>query len=469
MIGGGPAGYAAALRGAHRGLDVVLVEADQVGGVCLNRGCIPTKAMLHAAELAQAMRQAADLGIVTADARLNYSALIKHRTGVVDQLRAGVTALLRSARVDVRHGVATVGEHEVRITGADGTAEQVPARNVLIATGSRAAVLPVPGHDLPGVLDSDAALELDDVPARILIAGGGAIGCEWAAIFAALGSRVVLVEIDGRLLPDEDAELGTTLARSLADQGVDVRVGTALTALRSTGPGLVCELSDGTVDVDRALLAPGRVPRSDGLGLAALGVEMDTDGGVRVDDRLRTSVPWLSAAGDVTGTRMLAHVATYQAEVAVDVIAGLAERASYHAIPSVTYTFPEVVSVGQTEAEARATLPDVIVGRFPLAASGRAVAVGAPSGFVKIVAEAELRRVVGVQLIGPHAGELAAAAALAVEMEVTLDDLAATVHAHPTISESFREAALVGLGLPLHVPAPRARPEPRAAAVGGPR
>lgn len=448
IVGGGPAGYGAALRAARRGLEAVLVERGDLGGVCLNAGCIPTKAMLHVADVIAQVSAAEELGLRTGPVAVDLPAVVARRDRVVARLRAGVAGLLDAGGVRVVAGTAALTPDGVEVGG-----EAVTADHVLVATGSRAARPPLPGSDLPGVVDSDGALALTAVPERLVIAGGGAVGCEWACIFAAFGSSVTLLELAPTLLPLEDPALGEALAAALKRQGVDVRTGAPIDAVRPAGTGGGLEVLAGAdrLLADTVLLAVGRLPVTAGLGLQERGVEVDERGFVRVDDTLATSAPGVSAAGDVTGHLLLAHVAVHQAHVVVDRLAGLDARADYTTVPSVTYTRPEVASVGLTPAAAG----DAQVARFPFAALGRAVAAGDTEGFVQLVADRRYGRVLGMQAVGPGAGDLVAEGALAIGLEATLDDLAATVHAHPTFAEATYEAALVGLGLAAHVPGHR--------------
>jgi dihydrolipoamide dehydrogenase len=455
VVGGGPAGYGAALRATRRGLSAVLIEEDAVGGVCLNRGCIPSKAMLHAAHLLDSLHN------LDGDAAVDLARVRRHREESVARLRAGVEGLLRSAGVEVVKGRGTLCDDGVLVRDRGSGERVVEAKHVLLATGSADRPL-LPGIERSGVIDSDGALALERPPERLVVAGGGPVGCEWAAVFAAFGSAVTLLEGAATLLPLESEELGRGLEAALIRQGVEVRTGTAVEAIEEGGDALVVTAGGESLPATFVLLALGRVARTADLGLEGRGVTRDERGFVAVDERLRTSGDGVSAAGDVTGHALLAHVATHQAAVAVDRLAGLDARTRYHTVPSVTYTHPEVASVGLTEVGARDAGHEVRSARVPLQALGRAAAIGETEGFVRLIADASLGQLLGAQILAPAAGELIAEVALAIGLEATLDDIADTVHAHPTFAEGIFEAALSALGLEMHVPA-----RPLAVTQGG--
>lgn len=444
-------------------MTVTLVERDALGGVCLNRGCIPTKAMLQAAAVAHEIRRAGEFGlVVSSPVTVDYPAVLARRDAVVRKLRTGVKGLLRHAKVDVVSGTASfLDASTISVTpgAASGTenaaaSEEIRARHVIVATGSRPASLPLPGADHPRVIDSDGALALTEVPARLLVVGGGAVGCEWSTIFNRLGSDVTLVELLPSLLPREEPELSDVLTAALTRDKVTVKTGTSLIAVTEVAGGLRVELMGAettALEVDYVLMAAGRRPNSEGLALDAAGVRLDPKGWIATDHWQCTSVPTVLAIGDVTGTALLAHVASRQGVVAVEKLAGLCPtpvRADH--IPSVTYTDPEVASVGLGEAQAREAGLTVQIGTFPFTASGRALASGVENGLVKVVADARFGRVLGVHLVGAHVGELLAEAVLALELEATLDEMTSVIRAHPTLSETIGEAALAAEGHALH-------------------
>ena len=452
VIGGGPAGYAAALRARHRGLTVVLVEERDVGGVCLNRGCIPTKVLLHVVEISTGVAALGASGVFTSVPSLDHGRAVAHREEVVTKLRGGVHSLLRSAGVEVVSGRGHLGEGGVVV--GDSTIE---ARHVLVATGSSPSRPRLPGIDLEGVVDSDGMLGLTALPERVLVIGAGAVGCEWAAVLKGFGVDVVLAEMAGQVLPNEDAGAAKVLERSLVSRGIDVRTGVEVAGVERAGARLEVSVSGHHDIVDLVLVATGRRPKTDGLGLEEHGVALDSEGFVKTDITMRTSAGDISAAGDVAGAPLLAHKAAHEALVAVDRLAGLEASVRHDLVPSVTYTSPEVASVGMTLDAARRKDASSEAHSVPFAAIGRAVGTGHAEGFAQLVTSGAHHRVVGGQIVGPHAGELIAEVALAVELEATLDDLAATIHAHPTHSEVLHEVALAGLGVPLHVSRPGAR------------
>jgi dihydrolipoamide dehydrogenase len=470
VIGGGPGGYVAAIRAAQHGLSVGLVEKERPGGVCLNWGCIPTKAMLRSAEVLQTVRDAAEYGIRADNVGFDYAAVRKRMAEVVTGLTDGVAGLLKANGVTVIEGHArftgptTVELCDVAATDGPRYAvapgelvDRATARDVVIATGSKPIPLPIPGADLPGVITSDGAFGLTSVPDRVVIVGGSAVGAEWASLFSAFGSAVTVVEMRDTLVPAEDADIGTALGRSFTQRGIDVLTGSTVTsiarrdALRVTVDGP----RPREIDADIVLFGVGRTPNTADLDLDATGVAVDERGFIGVDDQLRTNVDHVYAIGDVTGKALLAHVASHQGLTAADVLAGHDKRIDYNVVPAATFTHPEIASVGLTEAAAKAAGHDPVTAKFPFAALGRARTFGDTEGFVKIVAGRQYGEVLGVHIIGPSASDLITEGALAITLEATLDELADTIHAHPTLGEIGMEAALAALGLPVHITPPK--------------
>ncbi|MGW0323500.1 dihydrolipoyl dehydrogenase [Nocardia sp. NPDC003183] len=475
VIGGGPGGYVAAIRAAQRGLKVCVVEKERPGGVCLNWGCIPTKAMLRSAEVFQTLTTAAEFGVLADNVRYDFGAVRQRKDSIVKELTDGVAGLLKANGVTVIEGHArfvepTVVEvHEVgaspifdggpRYAAPAGTAiRRVNARDVIVATGSVPARLPIPGAGLPGVVTSDGAFGLTEVPRRLVVIGGSAVGAEWASLFATFGSQVTVVEMQDRLVPLEDKEIGDALGRSFRKRGITVLTGATVTAI-TEGDALRVSVGGPAaqeLDADVVLVGVGRRPNTAELGLDVAGIATDARGFIEVDDRLRTNVEHVSAIGDVTGRALLAHVASHQGITAAEVIAGHDTHIDYTVIPAATFTHPEIASVGLTEEAARTAGHEVITAKFPFAALGRAKTFGETEGFIKIVAGQAHQEVLGVHIIGPSASDLIAEGALAISLEATLDELADTIHAHPTLGEIGMEAAMAGLGLPVHI-APRKR------------
>jgi dihydrolipoamide dehydrogenase len=481
VVGGGPGGYPAAMRAAQYGLRVALIEKERAGGVCLNWGCIPTKAMLRSAEVLETLQHSADFGVLADNVRLDYPAVLKRKDAVVKGLTDGVGQLLKANGVTVYKGHARftspnvlevvgvgkspLGEHGPLYNApADARGQpqaSVTGRNIIIATGSTPAQLPIPGVDLPGVINSDGAFLLREVPKRIVIVGGGAVGTEWATMFSAFGSEVTLVELLPNLLPVEDEDMGRTLARSFQKRGIKVLTSSTVAKIEEAGKRLKVTITDKdgkdeqTVEADNVLIGVSRRPNTLDLGLDRTGVQTDKRGYINVDDQLRTNVDRVFAIGDVVGKVLLAHVATHQGLVAAGVIAGHDERIDYKAVPAATFTHPEVASVGLTEAKAREAGHDVVLGKFPFAALGRAQTYGSTEGLIKVVADKKYGEVLGVHIIGPSASDLIPEGVLALQLEATLEDVANTIHAHPTLGEGSMEASMVALGLPVHVGPPR--------------
>ena len=478
VIGGGPGGYVAAIRAAQRGLTVGLVEKERPGGVCLNWGCIPTKAMLRSAEVFQTVSAAADFGVYADDVRFDFAAVRQRKDGIVKELTDGVAGLLKANGVTVIEGHArftgptTVQVFEAgtspifaggpRYAAAPGTAavREITATDVIVATGSVPAVLPVPGADLPGVITSDGAFGLTEVPERIVVIGGSAVGAEWASLFHAFGAEVTVVEMQDRLVPLEDSAIGTALGRSFTKRGITVLTGSTVTGITEAAGALRVAVGGPRareVDADVVLVGVGRRPNTAALDLDVAGIDTDARGFIPVDDQTRTGVPHVYAIGDVTGKALLAHVASHQGLTAADAIAGHETHIDYAVIPAATFTHPEIASVGLTEEAARAAGHEIVTASFPFAALGRAKTFGDTEGMLKIVAGQRHNEVLGVHIIGPSASDLITEGALAISIEATLDELAGTIHAHPTLGEIGMEAALAGLGLPVHIAPPRKR------------
>ncbi|MQY20614.1 dihydrolipoyl dehydrogenase [Nocardia macrotermitis] len=478
VIGGGPGGYVAAIRAAQRGLNVGLVEKERPGGVCLNWGCIPTKAMLRSAEVFQTVSAAADFGVYADDVRFDFAAVRQRKDGIVKELTDGVAGLLKANGVTVIEGHArftgatTVQVFEAggspifpggpRYAAAPGAAavREISATDVIVATGSVPAVLPAPGADLPGVITSDGAFGLTEVPRRIVVIGGSAVGAEWASLFHAFGAEVTVVEMQDRLVPLEDSAIGSALGRSFGKRGITVLTGSTVTGISEAGDALRVTVGGPQareVDADVVLVGVGRRPNTAALDLDRAGIDTDARGFIPVDDQMRTGVPHVYAIGDVTGKALLAHVASHQGLTAADAVAGYETHIDYAVIPAATFTHPEIASVGLTEEAARAAGHEIITASFPFAALGRAKTFGETEGMLKIVAGQRHNEVLGVHIIGPSASDLITEGALAISIEATLDELAGTIHAHPTLGEIGMEAALAGLGLPVHIAPPRKR------------
>ncbi len=453
VIGTGPGGYHAAIRAAQLGLKVVAVEAGAVGGVCLNVGCIPTKALLHAAETLEHAQKAAEFGLDFAAPERNLSKMGRWRDKIVKKLTGGVASLLKGNGVELIRGHARfLGPRELDVDG-----QRLEAKKVIIATGSKPAVLPGFEPDGESVVTSTEMLRVESgLPERLLVIGGGVIGLEFASIYARLGSAVTVVEYTDQILPGSDPELVKLLARSLKKQGITIKTSTKATGYDKTAEGLQVALEPASggereaLTADRILLAVGRVPVSEDLGLDAAGIEVDERGFIPANEEMETNVPGIYAIGDVTRPPLLAHKAMKEGLVAAERAAGK-PAAFDQQIPGVVYTQPEFASVGMTEAEAAERGIEVRVGRFPMSASGRAMTLQQTQGMIKIIADAENDLLLGVHILGPGASDLIAEAALALEMAATAGDLALTVHPHPTLSENLMEAAENLHGRAIHI------------------
>ena len=456
ILGGGPGGYVAALRAAQLGARVVLIEEKELGGVCLNVGCIPTKALLRSAEVLRQFHRAKSFGIkLEGSVSPDWRAMQARKGRVVKQLVRGVEMLLRKAGVELIHGRGRLSSaSSLQVTTAEGV-QEVKARNVVIATGSRPVQLPLPGMELPGVVDSTGALNLEDLPDRLLIIGGGVIGCEFADIYSALGTRVTVVEMLDRLLPQMDSDLGHALAPVMSKRKVRVLLDSRVTRVDRVAGALSVSINtktgDESIEADKVLVAVGRRPNVEDIGLEAAGVRVEKSG-IPVNAHCRTNTPTVFAIGDVSGVAQLAHVASMMGEVAVENAMG--HQASYDlkTNPSCVYTDPEIASVGLSEKDAREAGYAVRVGTFPLSANGKALTYGERTGFIKVVGEERYGEVLGLHIFAPHASDLIHEGALALALEATVDEFIATIHGHPTQAEAVREAMLELRDGALHLP-----------------
>ncbi len=455
ILGAGPGGYVAALRAVELGARVALVEKDRVGGTCLNIGCIPTKALTTSVELLLKARQASEFGVSIPDALPDLPSLMAYKQAVVDRLVSGVEQLLKERKVTLIQGEGyLVRPDTLRVIDAVGTAVEISARHVVLAPGSIIARPPIPGLDLPGVMTSTEALDITDVPKHLVIIGGGVIGLEFACIYEALGSQVTVLEMMPTLLPGgTDEALAKRLALILRRRGMTIHTSATVQAIEPAENGLrvLFDKAKGedAVEGKHVLVAMGRWPNTGGLGLAELDVRMNGRA-IAADEYLRTNLPNVWAIGDAVGGMMLAHKAMVDGRVVAENVTGSQRTVDYRSVPNVIFTRPEVASVGLTEAQARAQGADVKVTRFPFSANPRAQILGEAEGLVKLMCEAGSGRVLGVHLMGPHATDLIAEGALAVQVGATADDLAWTTHAHPTLPEAVLEAALGFRGAMIH-------------------
>jgi len=449
VIGAGPGGYTAAFRAADLGLDTVLVERyASLGGVCLNVGCIPSKALLHAADVIEQAAHASDYGVDFGKPKLNIDKLREYKDKVVGQLTKGLAGMAKQRKVRVVQGSAKfVSANELEIAGADGKPQLLRFANCIIAAGSQPVKLPFFPWDDKRVMDSTDALDLADVPKKLLVVGGGIIGLEMATVYRALGSDVTVVEFMPQLMPGADPDLVKPLADRLKKQGVAVHLKTKVVEAKAQKAGIACAFEGDSIPeakvFDRVLVSVGRAPNGGKLDADKAGVRVGERGFIEVDAQMRTNMPHIFAIGDLVGQPMLAHKATHEGKLAAEVAAGEKKEWVARVIPSVAYTDPEIAWVGVTETEAKAKGLKVGVGKFPWAASGRAIGLSRTEGFTKLVFEEESHRIIGGGIVGVHAGELIAEIALAIEMGCEVEDIGHTIHPHPTLSESVGMAAEV--------------------------
>jgi dihydrolipoamide dehydrogenase len=458
VLGGGPGGYPAAFKAADLGLEVTLVDLEQnPGGVCLYRGCIPSKALLHVAKVLHEAREAAELGIHFGEPTIDLDQLRGFKDKVVSQLTGGVGMLSKQRKVRFIQGRGQfIDSHTLAVTRADGSASQVQFEYAIIATGSRPTTIPAFDIGSERIMDSTAALALPEIPETLLVVGGGYIGLELGSVYAALGSQVTVVEMLPRILANGDEDLVKVLAKQLTERFAKIMVSTAVLGMEEVDGGIRVRLRglDGEPfeqTFSRVLVSVGRKPNSAGLGLETIGVAVDAKGFIPVDAQRRTNVAHIFAVGDVAGEPMLAHKATREGHVAAEAIAGHPTAYDPMAIPAVVFTDPEVAWTGLTEMEAQAQKRPVQVTRFPWGASGRATTIGRSDGLTKLIIDSVNERVLGVGIVGANAGELISEGVLAIEMGATAGDLELTIHPHPTLSETMMESAEAVSGQSTHV------------------
>ncbi len=467
VLGSGPGGYSAAFRAADLGLQVVMVERyETLGGVCLNVGCIPSKALLHASKVIAEAADLAEHGVAFGEPKIDLPALLAHKAGIVGQLTKGVAGMAKTRKVEVVTGVGTfTGPHHLKVESGDGETTVVSFDHAIIAAGSQPAQLPGIPADDPRVWDSTGALELREIPERLLVIGGGIIGLEMATVYDALGSKVTVVELLDQLIPGADKDLVRPLHKRIEGRYEAIHLGARVDGVEAKDDGLYVTFAAGAAGgktpdpsvFDAVLVAVGRTPNGGKIGADAAGVNVTDRGFIPVDAQLRTNVPHILAIGDVVGQPMLAHKASHEAHVAAEVIAGENVAMDVRGIPSVAYTEPEVAWVGLTETQAKADGTEYEVAAFPWVASARALTVGGGTGKTKLLLDPKSRQILGAGIVGPNAGELIAEPGFALEMGADVGDLALTIHAHPTLSESIMLAAEVAEGTITDLPPKRKR------------
>lgn len=442
VIGAGPGGYVAAIHAGQKGLNVALVEKENFGGTCLNIGCIPTKTLIAGAEVLHKARHAADFGIdISGKITPNWGKMQNRKDEVIVKLRKGIGSLLKSAGVKTFNGTASfLDRKSIVINGGDDNGTRITADNFIIASGSESLV---PGFipESSRVLTSTELLSIKDIPESLLILGGGVIGCEFACLFAELGTKVTVVEMLPNILPVVDKEIGRVLTAKMKQAGIEILTGEAMSDIKATAKGVSGKVGGKTLKADYLLVSIGRKAVSDNLNLAAAGVKRDERGWVPVNEYCKTNVPSIYAIGDIGGKIWLAHLASAMGFCAVDNICGERSKFSYELVPGCIFTSPEIGTVGLTEEQCKEQGIDYNVGKFPFAALGKAMAIEETDGMVKIIADSQTDQVLGVHIVGPHATDLIAEAVPAMQMEITAGELGKAIHAHPTLGEAMMEAA----------------------------
>jgi dihydrolipoamide dehydrogenase len=459
ILGGGPAGYVCAIRCAQLGLSTAIIEREGLGGTCVLWGCIPAKALLESASLANKIRHANDFGITVGDVQFDYGTAMKRSRGVSAQNSKGVEFLMKKNKVASLKGTGKlVGPKAIAVTGADGKTERHEAKKaIVVATGSRVRGLPQAGLalDKKVVLSSDEVLVLEQAPKTMAVVGAGAVGCEFADVFNAFGTKVTLIEVAPQILPLEDADCSAEVAKSFKKRGIDVLTSAKIGDVKVGGDGVTMSVEAGgqkqQLAVEKVLVAAGRAANVEEAGLKEVGIQLTERGFIKIDDRFETSVKGIYAIGDVAGNQMLAHKGSREGHVLAELLAGEhTHPVNYKNIPSCTYCHPEVASIGLTEAQCKEQKLEYKVGKFPFSANGRARTSGETEGFVKIIRDAKYGEILGAHIVGAHATEMIHELVVARENEFTVEEIDLAVHAHPTLSEAVAEAALDSLGKMLH-------------------
>jgi len=453
IVGAGPAGYVAAIRAAQLGAQVSLIEEAQVGGTCLNRGCIPTKSLLASTETLSLIRGAKKLGIEVEGIKPDFTRMMERKNEVVSRVVKGVEYLLKANKVKLVKGKASFLDlHKVEVKTNEGK-EKIEGDFTIIATGSKPVLLPFIDFNHPAVLTSETTLELAQSPQSLLIVGAGAIGCEFASIFGPLGTQITMVEMMDRILPQEDKRISLMMKQILQKRGINIFTGTRLEEITDyEKDGFTARLDNGEkISAEKILICVGRSPYTEGLSLENLDLRLDQKGNITVNERMQASEERVYAIGDVVGGYLLAHVAFEEGIVAAENALGVDSKIDYTSIPNCIFTSPQIATVGLTLDKARERGIEAKIGRFRFSASGKAQALDETDGFVQLVVEEESGEVLGGQIIGPHAADLVHEIALAIRWELTVDEIGSTVHAHPTLSEAVMEAARKAQGKPIHM------------------
>jgi len=455
IIGGGPGGYVAAIKAAHLGLKVVLIEKDKLGGVCLNRGCIPTKALVGTAELLNQLQRVKEFGVQIKDYSFDFLAIMKRKEMIAKRMSSGVGQLMKANQIRVIQGEGNILDSGVvEVINIEGKKELIKTENIIIATGSSVMKIPIPGLENEGVIDSDGALFLSELPTKMIIIGGGVIGIEFAGIFKAMGVEVTVVEMLPRILLPIDEEISNRLTFNLKRQGIKILTNSKVEGIEKTNRNLEVLISNPEgkqrLETEKVLLAAGRVPDFGNIKVQKLDIKLEGRA-IKVDQKMKTNIPGIYAVGDVVGKVMLAHVAFREGIVAVENISGKEVLMDYKVVPNCVFSLPEVASVGLTEEEARKKYDQIKVSKFPYIANGKALGMGETEGMVKIIADSDTSELLGLHILGAHASDLIAEGTLALSMEATAEEIVNTIHAHPTLAETIAEAAEGIIGRPIHL------------------
>lgn len=452
VIGSGPGGYPAAIRAAQRGKKVALVEAKEIGGTCLNRGCIPSKALIAGAEMLESIRHAENFGIKVESVSIDYAALVERKDKIVAKIRKSLEGLIRSNGVEIISGFAKfISDKKLEITGKDSFT--IEADQIIIASGSEPRNIPAFPFDGKKILDSTDILNLKQLPKKLIIVGGGVIGCEFASLFQLLGVEITILEMLPSILPMECSSVSSHLTKAFEKRGIKIQTGVKVEEIKATATGVKVFLGSKESDeADMALIAVGRQMNLDSLHLTKAGVKLNTPAEIGVNDHMETNVKGIYAVGDVASKWWLAHVATHQGLVAADNACGIPSKMHYNAIPNVVFTQPEIATVGLSLDAAKKQGFDAILGQFPFMALGKSQTAHHTDGFTRIVVDKATGQILGAQVIGHDASNLIAEMALAIQNELTIECIQETIHAHPTLQEAWLESALIATGIPVHFP-----------------
>lgn len=452
ILGAGPGGYVAAIRAAKMGIKPVVIEKEYLGGVCLNWGCMPTKALFHVAQVVEEIKKAGEFGININDYSIDFKKIMKRKDEIVKTLRRGLEFHFRKNKIDLVNGEGKlVDTDKILVETSKGASLEISAKNIIIATGSSPSQIPPFDFKEEGILTNRKVLSLEELPSSILIVGGGVIGCEFANIFSSLGSKVTIVEVLPRILSTEAEEVSQLIKKIFNKRGIEIITNCSVDEVTGKNGKYICKMKDGkNITVDKILVSVGRRPNSTEIGVEEVGIKTER-GYIKVDSYLRTNIENIYAIGDVIGGYQLAHVASEEGKVAIENILGKEKKMKYDVIPWAVFTSPEIGTVGMNEKQAKEKNIKVCTGNFPFSSSGKALISGETEGFIKIVTDKETGQILGAQMIGPRASDLVHEVAVAMNGELLVDDIVNTIHSHPTISEAVMEAAEDCFGIATHV------------------